>query len=149
MNQLLTRPDPYLGLCGHLNCAVAETAIPGAPAFMRGLRVLFVTDPHVVRRTTEADLQRFVDRLAALSPDLLLLGGDYADRPGDSLRFFKALSPLRPPLGCFGALGNNDREAWPDVEPLRRAMEAAGCRLLVNASARVTLFELVPASALE
>ena len=139
MNQILSRPDRYIGLSGHLECAVTETAVPGAPDFMRGLRALFVADVHVVRRTTAGDLERFVARLGALSPDLVLLGGDYADRPEHCTRFFEALAALRPPMGCYGVLGNNDSEAWPDVDALRRLMAAAGCRLLVNAAARIDL----------
>lgn len=139
MYQFLSRPDLYLGLCGHLNCAVAETAVPGAPEFMRGLRMLFISDVHVLSRTTREDLDRFTARMAALSPDVVLLGGDYADRPGNCVRLFESLHALRPPLGCFGVPGNNDREAWPDMGALQKVMEEAGCRLLVNATARLDL----------
>ena len=139
MNQLFSKPDRYIGRCGHLRCRVTENVVPGAPAFMSGLRALFVADAHVVPRTTDAELEDLVNRMAALSPDILLLGGDYADRAEDCARFFRALSTLRPPLGSFGVLGNNDREAWPEVEALRDVMADAGCRLLVNASAKVPL----------
>ena len=139
MIQLFSKPDRYIGRCGHLRCRVTENVVPGAPAFMAGLRALFVADVHVIPRTTDADLEDLAARMAALSPDILLLGGDYADRAEDCVRFFRALSPLRPPLGSFGVLGNNDREAWPDIGALRDVMADAGCRLLVNASAKVPL----------
>ena len=48
------------------------------------------------------------------------------------MRLFRALEGLRFPLGGFGVLGNNDREAWDTPKPLRRLMAKAGCRLLVN-----------------
>ena len=139
MRQLFSRPDPCVTCCGHLDCAVHEHRIAGAPAFMRGLRALFVSDTHVRPRTTPGDIEKLVGRIRALAPDILLLGGDYADRAEDAARLFGALGALRPPLGCFGVPGNNDAEAWPDMEGLRRAMADAGMALLVNASTDVPL----------
>ena len=139
MIQCFSRPDRHISLCGHLRCAVAERAIPGAPEALRGLRLVFVSDTHVVRRTREADLSDFMARISALHPDLLLLGGDYADKRADAERFFEALAAVRAPLGCFGVVGNNDREAWPDVAPLRARMARAGCRLLLNERVRLSV----------
>ena len=139
MRQLFSRPDRHVSLCGHLGFSVATRDIGGAPGFMRGIRALYVADVHAVSRTRDADLEAFIGRLAALGPELLLLGGDYADAADHTRRFFGALAALRPPLGCFGVLGNNDREAWPEIEELRGIMAAAGCRLLVNETVRVAL----------
>lgn len=139
MYQFFSRPDPYLARCGDLRCRVMETRIPGAPAFLRGLRAVFVADLHALPRTTAADLGRLRDRIRGLSPDLMLLGGDYADRAEDCERAFRALAPLDAPLGCFGVPGNNDREAWPDLDGLRRVMADAGARLLVNEAVALAL----------
>ena len=139
MRQYFSRPDGYAGLCGHLRCAVAERVIDGAPEFMRAVRALFIADAHVSRRTTDADLSAFAARMTALSPDIALYGGDYADEPANVLRFFRAMAALRPRLGGFAVLGNNDREAFPDIDPLRRAASAAGVHLLVNESRKVAL----------
>lgn len=73
-----------------------------------------------------------VHKAAALRPDIVLLGGDYADRPQPTLRLLAHLSALRAPLGMYAVLGNNDREAFPDVSELREAMAASGIALLVN-----------------
>ena len=140
MRQFLARPDRHFSLCGHLDCVVTENRVDGAPTFMRGLRALFISDVHAVARTTEADFAALQARVAALAPDLLLLGGDYADTAGQCERFFRAFAALpRPPLGVYGVVGNNDREAWPDVEALRAVMARAGCELLLNASRRVAV----------
>ncbi|MBR1821007.1 MAG: hypothetical protein IJ769_05225, partial [Clostridia bacterium] len=81
-----------------------------------------------------------MDKIEALAPDLLLLGGDYADRASDAARLFEAIKGLTPPrLGCYGVVGNNDVEAWSDLSALRRAMAAANCRLLVNESVQIPL----------
>ena len=139
MRQLFSHPDAYLGRCGRLDCAVVERRIPGAPGFMRGLRAMFVSDTHVLRRTAQRDIDALVGRIAAQSPDLLLLGGDYGDRAADAVRLFDAMRALKPGLGAFGVWGNNDAEAWDDANALRDAMAKAGLRLLVNESARIDL----------
>lgn len=138
MLQRLSRPDRYLARCGRLDCAVVERFIDGAPEFMRGLRALFVSDVHVLRRTTQADLDALTDRIAAVAPELLLLGGDYSDSMEGAVRFFRALGRVRPPLGSFGVIGNNDAEAWEGrLEELRERMAEAGCEMLVNGSVRL------------
>ena len=137
MYQPFSKPDAYAALCGDLRFRVVERRIPGAPRFLRGVRGLFVTDVHVSRRTTRAHLEAFAARIAALEPDILFWGGDYSDDAGHAARLFGHLGSLRPPLGSFGVLGNNDREAWADIGELRAAMAGAGIRLLVNESCEV------------
>lgn len=127
-------PDRHISLCGHLRAAVVERPVTGAPAFLRGLKVLFASDFHAVGRTTAGDIRALGAQIEGLKPDLILLGGDYSDRARHAARLFEHIGPLRAPLGCFGVLGNNDREAWPDLRPLRKMMAAAGCRVLINQS---------------
>jgi predicted MPP superfamily phosphohydrolase len=59
---------------------------------------------------------QLVDRVNALEPDLILLGGDYVYT---GTRFesscFSRLASLRAPLGCFAVLGNHDY-GRPDSE---------------------------------
>ena len=134
MTQFFSRPDAWLSRCGDLRCQVTETVVPEAPAFLRGLRAVFAADLHVRPGTTQAQLDALASRIRALRPELILLGGDYADRAEDCVRLFRALRPLEAPLGCYGVVGNNDREAWPELDGLRRTMAEAGARLLVNES---------------
>ena len=138
--QRFSKPDLYINRCGHLNATVTEHRIGGAPAFMRGLRAMFVSDVHVRPNTTQAELDALVDRIAGASPQLLLLGGDYSDFAEDCVRFFNALGRLAFPLGAYGVLGNNDAEAWNGkLRALRKTMSQAGCRLLINASVDLPL----------
>ncbi len=138
MYQRFSRPDLYFARCGRLDAVVSTHRIVGAPPFMGGLRAVFVADTHVLGRTKQADLDAFADTIAAADPHLLLLGGDYADRAEDCVRFFKCLERLSFPLGCYGVIGNNDAEAWADnTRELRKTMAASGCKLLVNRSVDV------------
>lgn len=138
MSPLFSKPDRYIGRCGRLECAVARREI-AAPPFMRGLKALLVCDTHVLPRTRDEDLRALADRLAGLGADILLLGGDYADRREDAARLFEALSAVKPRLGGYGVLGNNDAEAWDDVNGLRALMRGAGFQLLVNESVRLAV----------
>ena len=130
--QFFSRPDGYVGPCGDLRCVLVETHIPDAPGFLRGSRALFITDIHARPRTTAADIDALAKRVADARPDLLLLGGDYADTPEPCRRLLNGLRGLRPPLGAFGVVGNNDYEAFPELDRLRDIMAKAGIRLLVN-----------------
>lgn len=132
MYQFFSKPDACIGRTGDLRCAVVERPIDGAPAFMDGLRVLFVSDFHAVEGTSTADMERLIQRMAEARPDLLLLGGDCADRPVPALRLLRAMGRLKPLLGGFAVVGNNDREAFEDLKVLRRAMADSGIVLLVN-----------------
>ncbi len=131
--QRFTRPDLYIARCGRLDAVITEHHIEDAPEFLRGLRVVFASDMHVLARTTRADLDGFAQKIAGIGPELLLLGGDYSDHIEGTLRLFDALSVLRPPLGIYGVIGNNDYEAWMGrMDKLRSAMARTGCVLLRN-----------------
>ena len=137
--QFFSKPDRYCAPCGDLRCAVTECRISPAPAFMRGVTALFVTDVHALPTTSDAAMTALKEKAAALKPDLLLLGGDYSDRPGPTERLFERLAAIPAPLGRFGVVGNNDREAFPEIGRLRRIMSRAGFELLINESRSLRL----------
>ena len=138
MSHLLTRPDLYAGRCGGLGFTVVRREIR-ATAFLRGMKAALVSDIHVLPRTTDSQIQKLADVISELKPDILLLGGDYADRQEDAVRLFKALSHVKTPLGGWGVPGNNDAEAWGDLDGRRKLMARTGFRLLVNESAQIPL----------
>ena len=134
MYRRFSRPDWYCARAGRLDASVHARVVTGAPAFMRGLRLLFASDTHVLSRTTDAEIDAFVALMAAQMADIVLLGGDYSDTAEGAVRLFEAMKALRAPLGIYGVIGNNDAEAWDSVRELRRAMAKGGCKLLVNQS---------------
>jgi predicted MPP superfamily phosphohydrolase len=78
------------------------------PAF-DGLEIAFLSDVHRSWFFRQARVERIVDRVNALGPDLVLLGGDYVYGGTDYERpCFEALGRLHAPLGVFAALGNHD-----------------------------------------
>ena len=136
--QLFSRPDLYVRRAGHLDAVVTEHRIPGAPPFMHGLRAVFVTDTHVLPRTSQADIDALAAKIAATRADVMLLGGDYSDDMADAVRLFDALGGIVPALGGYGVIGNNDAEAWKGhIKRLEAVVSRAGCQLLVNRSVRI------------
>lgn len=137
--QFFSRPDFYMTHTGDLKHYVEIVEISGAPAFMTGIRAAFISDIHLTRQTTETHIQALMDSLKKINPDILLMGGDYADYFEDAERFYDALEAIVPKLGKFAVLGNND--VYKDLPPetTRIAMEKRDIRLLVNESVNISV----------
>ena len=128
------KPSAYLAFGTLPAPKVVETTIPDAPEYLHGLRILFVSDLHFSRHTSEARYARLKAQIAALSADLLLLGGDYAEDYRGMVRFLGLLAGVPHPLGAYGVPGNNDRELDPGLEMLSKKTNNAGLPLLINES---------------
>ena len=114
----------------------------------------FLTDTHVNQDplASSVDLQRLsaiVARTNSLSPDLVLLGGDYiatAHRKGDvSLRTaLKPFSNLKSRYGTYGVIGNHDcMEPENTAATMTSDFLKAGIRPLINRSAEVGPIQVV------
>ena len=132
-------------------------ALPRWPAALAGLRVGVMTDLHAgVLHAGENAIGRWVDRMNAEAPDLVLLGGDFTDAHplwGRRLapeRIAERLAALEAPLGTVAVLGNHDwrtfgMRMWtalaasgiPVLENDAIALEAPGGRLHVAGLADV------------
>lgn len=137
--QFFSRPDFYMAHTGDLKHYVKTVEISGAPAFMTGIRVAFISDIHLIRRTTDGHIHTLMNSLKNINPDILLMGGDYADRYEDAERFYDALENLSPKLGKYAVLGNNDVYEDLPLETTRIAMEKHNIRLLVNESVNISV----------
>lgn len=113
---------------------VTRLTIPGAPAFLRGRRLLFVSDVHLRYCVSDEKLEALITLMAAQKADLLLLGGDYGEGMDQCARFFRSLSRLRCPLGAFGVRGNND-----DPASLEAHMGLGSAVLLDNRTVSIPL----------
>lgn len=113
---------------------VERVPISSAPAYMCGLRALFISDVHLRRCVSDAKLSTLMHLITDQQADLILLGGDYAETDDQCARFFEAFRAVSVPLGCFGVIGNND-----DRRTLSGYMSAAGVELLLNRSITLPL----------
>lgn len=128
MNLFYTRPDHtwYPGVFP--GPELIELNL-NAPEYMRGLRVLFFSDVHLRKNVSDERLHALMQQFAAASPDMILMGGDYAEGSDQCLRFFKAFQSLSCPFGCYAVAGNND---FDSAATLKATMANAGVKLLRN-----------------
>ena len=112
-------------------------ALPRWPAALAGLRVGVMTDLHAgVLHAGEGAIGRWVERMNAEAPDLVLLGGDFTDAHpllGHRLRperIAERLAELEAPLGAVAVLGNHDWRTFG--VRMWTALAAAGIPVLEN-----------------
>jgi len=101
---------------------------------LAGTRVMHLSDLHV--RGLGFRERRLMRLIAAERPDLILMTGDYGEGRAGLEALSRVLGAWKPPLGAFGVFGNNDYFRGEQAA-IARALETAGVRLLVNASARI------------
>ena len=120
-----------------LHVVESEVSSPDLPPAFDGVRVVYLTDIHAGRSTSRARVAEVVDRVIALKPDLILLGGDYVGGWVDGAeKFYPEAARLSAPLGVFGVLGNHD--IWEGSTEASAGLASAGIELLDNTSALLT-----------
>src|SRR5687767_1888838 len=89
-----------------------DVDMPGLPENLDGIRIVHLTDFHVGCGDSATVSCAAVEEANALSPDLLLLTGDYVNRRRQEIQpAERILSRLRARLGIFASLGNHDYRA--------------------------------------
>jgi predicted MPP superfamily phosphohydrolase len=98
-------------------------SIPRLPLPFNGTKIALLADIHHGPFTSLEYVHRVVQLTNSLSPDVVLLGGDYVHRNRQYIRpCLQALSLLKSPWGIYGVLGNHDH--WEGAEETREAMKA-------------------------
>lgn len=116
----------------------AEVALPGLNT---GVRAVLISDIHVAGPDMPPDrLDRIVEQINALQPDVVLIAGDFIGdgRLSTQITADEAVGPLaelRPRLATVAVLGNHDH--WNDAAAVRRALARIGIRLLANEAVRI------------
>ena len=122
----------YANRIERFNYAITEVAIPlqNLALALNGLRIVQLSDFHV-EDTGLAYLERVVDEVNGLEPDLIALTGDFVSHDADAARdLAPVLKELKAPHGVFACLGNHD--AWSGAARVRRHLEQQGLPVLVN-----------------
>jgi len=132
----------------------ATVILPGLPDDAPPLRVVFLSDLHVAGPITPPErIARLVERINALHPDMVLLGGDYLGNVWPQTRTYsydEALAPLaglRSRYGTIAVLGNHEHpEVVMETPPATldepetpggRALRKLGIPVLINQAMRV------------
>lgn len=115
------------------------------PAAFKGLRIVQISDIHSGSFDDHAAVQRGIDKIMELKPDVILFTGDLVNNKAEEVvPYMDIFSQLKAPLGVFSTLGNHDYAdyvaEWHDQpqlkrENLQRLMShhaEMGWRLLMN-----------------
>jgi predicted MPP superfamily phosphohydrolase len=111
--------------------------LPRLPRAFEGTTIAFLSDIHHGPFTPLDYVASVVRTTLALTPDLIIHGGDFSLRERKYIRpCLEVLSALKAPLGVYGVLGNHDY--WHGVGDTKAGMKAAGIRELTNRGVWVT-----------
>jgi len=115
----------------------AAAPLDSAAAEPASLRLAFISDLHIGPLTPRRLLDNAFQMLARLAPDVLVLGGDYVflDVNDDMARELEERVAAVPARTKLAVMGNHD--LWTHNHVIERALERAGCRVLVNDAHRL------------
>lgn len=103
------------------------------PAPFEDFKIIFLTDIHHSKVFPIERIEKLVNKVNTLEPDLILLGGDYAFDGEEYIEpCFEALANLRAKYGVYGVFGNHDH--WDGIDTARQSMQNAGITSLENQS---------------
>jgi uncharacterized protein len=106
-------------------------ALPGLPAAQEGFRIVQISDIHVGPTIKAPYLQRIVDEVNRLQPDVVAITGDLVDGGVPELRDHVApLAQLRARHGSYFVTGNH--EYYSGALPWLAELQRLGIRPLVN-----------------
>lgn len=89
--------------------------VPGLPAAFDGSKIAFITDLHADSANDQAFMEKQMQIINRYNPDIVLLGGDYADSESAERAVFKVFENLQHGLGVFTVRGNHDVRAAGDA----------------------------------
>ncbi|QGQ96336.1 metallophosphoesterase [Paenibacillus psychroresistens] len=116
-----------------------EILIPKAAGEMKQLRIAAASDLHLGSIVRNKHLQRLVDQVKALKPDLILLPGDILDddiEPFIRHRMSEQMQELKAPLGTYAILGNHEYIGGK-IEEFVKQMKAIDIEVLMDRSVMI------------
>ena len=127
-----------MGLQGRISVRTNIVRVSTHSPLPRPVRVAFASDFHAGATTHPQMLVDACRALAALEPDVLLLGGDFVSvRAQYMAELTAALTLVAAPHGCFAVLGNHDLRA--NAAQVAAGLSAGGIELLVNRHVALTI----------
>jgi len=113
-----------------------EVRVAGLPAAADGTTIVHLSDVHLGTILGGGWLDRIVDRVNALDPDVVVITGDLIDGDAGTVsEFVPQLEKLNDEQRVFSILGNH--EYYAGRVQSRRLMDAAGFQVLDNRAVEV------------
>lgn len=118
------------------------------PQSFNGLRIVQLSDIHVGSFDDPKAVERGIDKVMDLKPDLIVFTGDLVNNMASEMGAYEAMfARLNAPLGVYSILGNHDYGdyvAWESVERKKENLELLksiharmGWQLLLNEHVRL------------
>jgi len=136
-----------LGFTNKYNYRVRKIQLsyPNLPLSFKGLRVVQISDIHCGSFSDKSAVQRGVDKILGLKPDLVLFTGDLVNNKSDEMQnYLQVFSQVKAPMGVYSTLGNHDYGDYvqwansddkkQNLEQLKQVHAQLGWRLLMNES---------------
>jgi predicted MPP superfamily phosphohydrolase len=108
------------------------------PKAFQGFTIVHLTDLHCSKYVSVGYLRKVVRKVNALSPDVIVITGDFvrgSSDPAYAEEVGNLLADLRASNGVFAVPGNHDY--WSGIETVERAVSKAGIRFLTNANVTI------------
>jgi len=120
-------------LAGQLDLMEESYTAKELPQIFDGLRIVYISDIHYGAFLKENRVCSLVERVNALQPDLIILGGDYGETSQGALDFFMLKPGFQAKYAVLGVMGNHDRTLPENnLEKIRLAMLENGVIPLIN-----------------
>ena len=102
-----------------------------SPKISKPLQIVQISDLHLSLLSNERYIQKIVNEINALKPDIIVSTGDLIDMQTDHLDSLgRIISDLRARKGKYAVLGNH--EAFAGIKESRKYTESWGFKLLSN-----------------
>ena len=102
-------------------------SFPNLPQAFKGLKIVQISDVHSGSFNNKDGVEKGIDKIMALKPDLILFTGDLVNNKHDEmLPFIDTFSRLKAPLGVYSIFGNHDYGdyvAWESQDQKRENQE--------------------------
>lgn len=110
--------------------------VPPRSSSLRNLTIAFASDFHLGAITEDGFMSRFVAKVQAANPDIVLIGGDILEgdrRNEDTSRFEAQFRRLQPKYGVYAVPGNHEGHGGGG----QGFFDGAGIRLLEDAVVKI------------
>lgn len=118
-------------------------AHPLIPRSFDQFKIIQFSDTHLGFQYTIEQLNKLVDRINQLEPDIVFFTGDLIDQPNqfeESEKIVPILKKIEAPFGKFAVYGNHDHGGY-GTHLYREIIEACGFTLLQNESREIKLLD--------
>lgn len=113
------------------------------PSAFKGFKIVQISDIHTGSLQTKHQLQKAIDLILGLKPDMIVFTGDLVNNKTDEAYEYKEiLAQLSAPHGVFSTLGNHDygdyhvwdseKDKLKNLEEMIQLHEDLGWKLLLN-----------------